>query len=832
MSWFAKPVNKDAARREARAPHIAKHGEIVLDGTLYKCGREFKFWSFKRYDIHENNTLIYYDVDKYKGELDLREVTITFGADAQTSIAQALGGKATGKEIALDMYIPSDDSEKSKGKKKSAFGGRNFRMILESPQQAALFCSTIAALDPDALSNAQDFAASAGWMMPRRASMAIHRITHDSGEDSDKSENNHDNAPIPDAMDAPNMSSMELVTTSEPQQTSPDDMRNSVRRSTLHPHTLTDATTTIPDESVSAAGIQTTPQAKSAMSKLFDSVDEPEEVHLSPPPPIPSPSLIPCTPGPPIPSPSLIPHTPAVPPIPSPSSIPHTPGSSLSSLFPVMESDSETPLETFNEVSAGDQVLPIEPIPIPLSEPQIAMKDSEYNLSQAPEIIAPSELRSPRTSLMQWSSAYIRRMSSTLLASNSTPNACNRSVYSSGVLYVLAESPEMTTRDALISASPSNHDAADKLEWQPRLYEIDNSNTLRIQCGGKESSEYVECVTSSLRISLQSEGCARLAVKHSQRLQEFWDCSPRFLGADGMFQLNFRTSPLESQVVSSTEVPATMLVEEPVAKDGLRRRRMTSGDTTESRTIETNRIDADISHNSSNMSALAAVPAAHLIRRHIPSLAPLSSQTTLPMSDKEPGADSLSALEDAYNDKGKLFKSPVLKIELPGTHEFFITFAPSNISCLDVLLDDRLPLSYGTYAQSHLSALQQAHEFISALQKQGDITKSSSSTDFDALLRSIEQQQEALKLEHRRLTIVFNGSATDSAGHISVFVWCLVMMYTILRPTAMRLFLFTVGTALFIACERWLRTENGRKFFKEIQLQMQALRIAKGDHKK
>jgi len=53
MPFWSK--SKDVLRRDARTPYLAKHGTIVSDGTLYKCGREYSSWHYRRYDLHEDN---------------------------------------------------------------------------------------------------------------------------------------------------------------------------------------------------------------------------------------------------------------------------------------------------------------------------------------------------------------------------------------------------------------------------------------------------------------------------------------------------------------------------------------------------------------------------------------------------------------------------------------------------------------------------------------------------------------------------------------------------------------------------------------------------------
>ena len=191
MSWFRKkkaPAGDVSLRRDSRAPAIARHGSVVASGHLYKQGREFASWTFRRYDLHDNSTLVYYDGDKVKGELDLSEVTITHGADAMNRVVQAKGSASTGSEMALDLHAPHGDESKARPSLLSRFGGgstsssksnergskhgqsmgRTLRVILDSPQDAALLCSALAALDPQADGNAQDFAAVQGWMMPRR----------------------------------------------------------------------------------------------------------------------------------------------------------------------------------------------------------------------------------------------------------------------------------------------------------------------------------------------------------------------------------------------------------------------------------------------------------------------------------------------------------------------------------------------------------------------------------------------------------------------------------------------------------------------------------------
>jgi hypothetical protein len=206
MPWFRSKPNEEALKRDSRAPLIAKHGNVVTSGYFYKQGREYTTWTYRRFDLHENHVICYYDpvTQIFKGEIDFSEVIITHGADSMNYVATAKKGNVTGSEMPLDCFAPNHIDDKSnkaiyrrfnmRSTNDATVSGRTLRIIMDTPQDAALLCSSLAALDPDGMSNAQDFAAVQGWMMPRRTS--LHNVDEglsDSFEKNSISSDDNDN---------------------------------------------------------------------------------------------------------------------------------------------------------------------------------------------------------------------------------------------------------------------------------------------------------------------------------------------------------------------------------------------------------------------------------------------------------------------------------------------------------------------------------------------------------------------------------------------------------------------------------------------------------------
>jgi len=144
--WNGDDKRRGGFASESKKQKYEAHGEIFCDGHFYKEGSSYKSWTYRQFDIHENNVMVYYDTKSVaKGELNLNECTVTHGSDATTSITSALGSKSTGREFALDLFCPVED--------------RHLRIVMQDPSEAAHLLAGVAALDPHGETNAQDFAA-------------------------------------------------------------------------------------------------------------------------------------------------------------------------------------------------------------------------------------------------------------------------------------------------------------------------------------------------------------------------------------------------------------------------------------------------------------------------------------------------------------------------------------------------------------------------------------------------------------------------------------------------------------------------------------------------
>jgi len=460
---------------------------------------------------------------------------------------------------------------------------------------------------------------------------------------------------------------------------------------------------------------------------------------------------------------------------------------------------------------------------------------------------------SPRSRRRQSSSTSLQNIWAKLLPGVMTHGSNASGVRASGIVYVLTKHPDsaVTNTQAVLAHTPhvsvqkmrsrrqssttisigsqvdsnaaqavatpsvsTTESPSNELEWQPRIYEISMSGVLSIQCCGLQSDAFVDCLAADVDVTQEEvEGCAQLAAAARRHKSEA--CIPRYVGS----------SPSHAFVKASTESPVES--NSPVASEdtasGLRQRRgrgsepsktydnfgpegAEAGGRPDSRTV--------------NLFELKVVSAAQV------TTAPLSLPLPVLQAATKDGKPSQEP-QDLYNPMSKFLKAPVLRLVFSKGNAAIIMFVSAAARYSGVTRDERVPLTYGKSLEAHLTALQEARAFVDALKGGAqDVAK----VHLPATLQSLAQQCSEVATERRRYTLVFNGSVTDSVGHVYVLVWCIVMLYTTLRPTALRIFVFTMGTALFITAERWLHSDGGTSFFRNLQDEMRRKRETRGDH--
>ena len=832
--------------------------------------------------------------------------------------------------------------------------GRTLRIILETPQLAALLCSALALLDPDGIGNAQDFAASAGWMMPRRLSASLidvqKGIPDDSTDESQSEGEGEGQEKVACCTPAADTESLETteasLTTSleaeHKQETEAvEDKDKEASQATVAAEEgdyssaeASQATVAAEEGDYSSAEARTL--AGHAPHSPFAPVTEEEDhTHYTPSPVAPPNDLeleaMPSADTEPSPSQPRETSPEAMPsadtePSPSPSqpretspeaavthragrlSIPHTGGEQHEHKVKdkgVGDMETAVPLTQLEinsleaavasgagrlssvrhhirdrEIEAhGHDELATEPAPAPAAaaadNASVPTSASETTNGSAPDLASKLCKDSPRSRRRQSSCSSLQSIWAKLLPGVMSNGSTAQSVRASGILYVLAERPDNTEtdRNAQFEAPPSprplarkmnrrhssstltvsgkflpdlsqtdasgnavESDAApqlkDGLEWQPRIYEVSDAGVLRIQCGGLSSDDFMDCPVAELDVTLEAEGCAQLAVPSRRRRRTSAECKPRYAGVTAnhvLVKSAFANRPPEEAFVmsSSQATSRSPFSSAPATDGGLRKRGVRFEEAGMTEAAPTPRART----KSLNIFELGIVSASQVTRQ----LAPPPAKEETPQS---PGRESKMSREpkepqepqDFHDVTSKFLKTPVLKLRFPAGNAVLVTFVSARTRYSDTMLDERVPLTYGKYVHTHLTAVQEATTFADALQGQGQSDSGAVQTHLLATQHTLSQQCREVAAEHRRYTIVFNGSMAGSVGQVHVLTWCIIMLYTTLRPTVMRVFIFTLGTAMFISAERWLQSEGGMSFLKEIRSSMRRLRVASGDH--
>jgi hypothetical protein len=783
MSWLFKSKDQDSLRRDARAPAIAKHGKVVSVGIFHKRGRverAYTAWTKRRFDIHDDCTLVYYDGDVYKGEIDLHEVTITFSADPENSVFSAKPYTATGAEIALDLYCPHGSPEVAP--RRSVFGGtkkkstdRTLQIILESPQDAALMCSTIATLDPDGLGNAQDFAAVQGWMMPRRerANPNPNRKTTDTpkkaikmdSESEDESNGESDGESDRDEIDK--MSWGALRETQESRD-------SSVSASALSDGDLRASNSS--DYSAPASGEKRKKRDKDKDKENENEKEKEKEKSSTAP-------------------------------------------VGLGRLFPSVDSVEEA----LNPVTRTDFVEADAP-----SENQI---DTESTLTRASlqnvfiDDLSPSQPEADAavatTSLdakdIMSSSQFKRRHSSflnavwnKLLPLGSSLRPRSGKVHTHGLLYVLTE-PEIaavTDRDAMLSVNT-------ELQWQPRMFDITCDGLLRIQGGKQSCGSTSQCRISLMGIHVEKLGCAQVWTGRSGHRKQ-----SRYAGSsNNIFVDSLVHSPNPKGILGTKELEAL-----PISADGLRNRKASASFPSPESYNDQN--PREIPRDTMDSNILGAVRFSDV--KTVPLLNP-TVQTRASASAK-----SVQQLpEEAHNPRQRLLHTPTLRLSLPSGEDVLVTFLPPDLQYANVLRDDRYNLSYALHLQVQLRALEEASVFLKALKEVSaapqDPFDNSTAVALETAYHELHAQRDSSEIAQYQFTSAFNGSATKSASNVFIFIWCVWLMLTTLRPSAMNIFVFAIATYAFIYAQKWLGSEDGERIFAGMQQRMRENRLARGD---
>ena len=789
--------------------------------------------------------------------------------------------------------------------------GRTLRIILETPQLAALLCSALALLDPDGIGNAQDFAASAGWMMPRRMSASLIDVQKgipDDSTDGSQSEGEEEGQEKVACAPAADTESLE---TTEASLTTSLEAEHEQETEAVEDKDKEASQATVAAEEGDYSSVEARTLTGHAPHSPFAPVTEEEDhTHYTPPPVAPPSELEPeATPSADTePSPSQPTET-------SPQaavthgagrlSIPHIGGEQHEHEVKekgVGDTETAVPLTQLeiNSLEAavasgagrlssvrhhirdrgievhGHDELAAEPAPAPAAaaadNASVPTSASETTTGSAADLASRLRKDSPRSRRRQSSSSSLQSIWAKLLPGVMSNGSAAQSVRASGILYVLTERPDntKTDRNAQFEApspprplprktnrrhssstltvggkflpDPSQTDASgnavesdaapqlkDGLEWQPRIYEVSDAGVLRIQCGGLSSDDFMDCPVAELDVTLEAEGCAQLAVPSRRRRRTSAECKPRYAGVTATHVLvksAFANRPPEEAFVmpSSQTTSRSPFSSAPATDGGLRKRGVRFEEAGMTEAAPTPRART----KSLNIFELGIVSASQVT----PQLAPPPAKEETPQS---PGRESKMSREpkepqDFHDVTSKFLKTPVLKLRFPAGNAVLVTFVSARTRYSDAMLDERVPLTYGKYVHTHLTALQEATTFADALQGQGQSDSGAVQTHLLATLHTLSQQCREVAAEHRRYTIVFNGSMAGSVGQVHVLTWCIIMLYTTLRPTVMRVFIFTLGTAMFISAERWLQSEGGTSFLKEIQSSMRRLRVASGDH--
>ncbi len=160
-----------------------------------------------------------------------------------------------------------------------------------------------------------------------------------------------------------------------------------------------------------------------------------------------------------------------------------------------------------------------------------------------------------------------------------------------------------------------------------------------------------------------------------------------------------------------------------------------------------------------------------------------------------------------------------------------VTFLPPDLQYANVLRDDRYNLSYALHLQVQLQALEEATTFIKALKEvtPEDMFDDAAAATLETSLHELQGQRDSAEIAQHQFTSAFNGSATTSASNVFIFIWCVWLMLTTLRPSAMNLFVFAIATYAFIYAQKWLSSEDGDRVFAAMQQRMREIRIARGD---
>ena len=790
MSWLFKSKDSEALRRDARAPAIAKHGSIVSNGDFHKRGREYATWTKRRFDIHDDSTLVYYDGNVYKGEIDLHEVTITFGSDSTNSVISAKGSSSTGTEICLDLYCPHGSPEVV-APRRSVFRSnvsktaidRTLHIIMNSPQEAAILCSTIATLDLDGLGNAQDFAAVQGWMMPRRVHTHV----------LNRAESNESNV------------GTEIETEDDVMDRSPDIKEGSIDITDERVGRVGDDTSSLP----LPKGDQSSGHSHDDGKGNDDGIGNGNGNKTA-------------TENVPVQSTSV-----------------------LLNLFPSVDLVESVEEETKSNEGLNVTSITAEHVNTHDVSADVDLATHVEELAKEEMVEVPRATEHDETSTRpakRRNSSLLSKMWDTVLPAEASNVSKGERVHGHGLLYVLAETEKgaLTDRNALIAAQT-------ELEWQPRMFEVNNVGMLRIQGSTNTRGNFLACEAASICINMQQSGCSQISCKHSTQNNR----NARYAGSsahiflDALDNRESNASNNGRPVFTTEELKAFANLEKET-DEGLRNRK-TSNNWVAGAGGSGDRNDSTSAKPSLDSASLGAVRFADVKTTPLPDplvqgRPPTDIAATIAVEGSVGGSDNAAAEaasaarhksflpENRHDPKQRLFQTPILRLTLSRGEDVLITFLPADLQYADVLCDDRFNLSYALHLQIQLQALDEALAFMTSLQTATvAVDAFETAASMAHAIENLQEQRHIAEAEQRRYTIVFNGSATKSASNVYVFLWCVCLLLTVLRPSSMTLFMFAIVTYLFISVQKWLNSEDGDRVFASMQTRMRDLRISRGD---
>ena len=92
--------------------------EVISSGSFYKCGASVKSWKKRRWELHRDGFLYYFELGgalggsgSLKGKVDLSSSGVRDGRIESIREAVGMLGKITGSEIALQLLEGSSGTE-------------------------------------------------------------------------------------------------------------------------------------------------------------------------------------------------------------------------------------------------------------------------------------------------------------------------------------------------------------------------------------------------------------------------------------------------------------------------------------------------------------------------------------------------------------------------------------------------------------------------------------------------------------------------------------------------------------------------------------------------